>query len=95
MLKSKSHKLRKDKRGKRQEARQLELAAIKEREETNRHAEEEETKRQAHAHSQASTQQDSGDGIDQDQHCPSYPHLETRQTTSIHTFSALKHMPLR
>ena len=92
---------------------QLELAAIKEREETARqtakeqeetkrqaHAEEEETKRQAHAHSQASTQ-DGGNGPGQasrlviDQHCPSCPHSETRRTTSTHTFSALKHMPLR
>ena len=54
---------------------ELELAAIKEREETarqkeleetKRHAQEEETKRQAQAqaHSQASAQQDGGDGIE-------------------------------
>ena len=34
-------------------------------------------------------------GLVIDQHCPSCPHSETRQTTSTHTFSALKHMPLR
>ena len=69
---------------------QLELAAIKEREETARqtakeqeetkrqaHAEEEETKRQAHAHSQASTQ-DGGDGPGQASrvgHRPALPKL--------------------
>ena len=66
---------------------ELELAAIKEREETarqkeqeetKRHAEEEETKRQAHAHSQASTQQDGGDGPGQASrvgHRPTLPKL--------------------
>ena len=66
---------------------QLELAAIKEREETarqkeqeetKRHAEEEETKRQVHAHSQASTQQDGGDGPGQASrvgHRPTLPKL--------------------
>ena len=68
---------------------QLELAAIKEREETarqtakeqeetKRHAEEEETKRQAQAHSQASTQQDGGDGPGQASrvgHRPTLPKL--------------------
>ena len=68
---------------------QLELAAIKEREETARqtaieetkrqaHAEEEETKRQAQAHSQAITQQDGGDGIGQASrvgHRPTLPKL--------------------
>ena len=68
---------------------QLELAAIKEREETarqtakeqeetKRHAEEEETKRQAQAHSQASTQQDGGDGPGQASrvgHRPALPKL--------------------
>ena len=34
-------------------------------------------------------------GLVIDQHCPSCPHSETRQTTLTHTFSALKHMPLR
>ena len=69
---------------------QLELAAIKEREETARqtakeqeetkrqaHAEEEETKRQAHAHSQASTQ-DGGNGPGQASrvgHRPALPKL--------------------
>ena len=69
---------------------QLELAAIKEREETARqtakeqeetkrqaHAEEEETKRQAHAHSQASTQ-DGGNGPGQASrvgHRPTLPKL--------------------
>ena len=72
-------------------ATQLELAAIKEKEETIRqrqleetkrqaHAEEEETKRQAQAqaHSQASTQQDGGDGIGQGSrvgHRPTLPKL--------------------
>ena len=68
---------------------QLELAAIKEREETarqtakeqeetKRHAEEGETKRQAQAHSQASTQQDGGDGPGQASrvgHRPTLPKL--------------------
>ena len=68
---------------------ELELAAIKEREETARqkeqeetkrqaHAEEEETKRQAHAHSQASSQQDGGDGPGQASrvgHRPTLPKL--------------------
>ena len=68
---------------------QLELAAIKEREETarqtakeqeetKRHAEEEETKRQVHAHSQASSQQDGGDGPGQASrvgHRPTLPKL--------------------
>ena len=67
---------------------ELELAAIKEREETARqkeqeetkrqaHAEEEETKRQAHAHSQATTQ-DGGDGPGQASrvgHRPTLPKL--------------------
>ena len=63
-------------RQEREEARQLELAAIKEREETarqkeleetKRHAQEEETKRQAHAQAQGqvSAQQDVGDGTGQ------------------------------
>ena len=93
-------------RQERQEARQLELAAIKEKEETARqlesaavkereetvkqkeleetkrqaHAEEEETKRQAQAHSQASAQQDGGDGIGQGSsvgHRPILPTLPT------------------
>ena len=69
--------------------RHLELAAIKEREETarqtakeqeetKRHAEEEETKRQVHAHSQASSQQDGGDGPGQASrvgHRPTLPKL--------------------
>ena len=72
---------------------QLELAAIKEREETARQTakeqeetkrqiqktkEEEETKRQAQAHSQASTQQDGGDGPGQASrvgHRPTLPKL--------------------
>ena len=66
---------------------ELELAAIKEREETarqkeqeetKRHAEEEETKRQVHAHSQASSQQDGGDGPGQASrvgHRPTLPKL--------------------
>ena len=79
-------------------ARQLELAAIKEREETVRqkeleeikrrpHAEEEKTKRhaQAQAHSQASAQQDGGDGIRQGSrvgHRPTLPKLpEFREKT--------------
>ena len=83
-------------------ARQLELAAIREKEETKRQAEEEETKRQAQAqaHSQASGQQDGGDGIGQGSRVghrptlPKLPHLEKRLTTLIHTYSALKPMPL-
>ena len=89
---------------------ELELAAIKEREETARQKEQEETKRHAE-------EEETKDrlrlivrlvlnkmeamgrvkplGLVIDQHCPSCPHSETRQTTSTHTFSALKHMPLR
>ena len=92
---------------------QLELAAIKEREETARQTakEQEETKRQAHAEEEETKRftlivrlvlnkmEAMGRvkplGLVIDQHCPSCPHSETRQTTSTHTFSALKHMPLR
>ena len=55
-----------------------ETARQKEQEETKRHAEEEETKRQTHAHSQASTQQDGGDGPGQASrvgHRPTLPKL--------------------
>ena len=92
---------------------QLELAAIKEREETARQTakeetarqkEQEETKRQVQkdrlrlivklVHKMEAMDRAKPLGLVIDQHCPSCPHSETRQTTSTHTFSALKHMPL-